>query len=66
MEKNRPRSRHMFSLSVWAEELEEGVVEWRGKIQHLPTGEAYYFRSWEMLLAHLRAMVGDSESQTAD
>ncbi len=40
-------------LRLWAEELADGRVEWRGKVQHVSSGETYYFRDWPTLIAHL-------------
>jgi hypothetical protein len=45
------RGSHLFTIRVWAEQLSEGRAEWRGKIQHIPVGEAQYFR--ELILSTL-------------
>jgi hypothetical protein len=44
---------------MWQEETSEGQgkPEWRGKVQALPEGEAYYFRDWTSLVAHLQVML---------
>lgn len=60
---------HLFMLRVWAEEPGDAATAWRGKVQSLPDGEAYYFRTWEGLIAHLQTMlqagsVGNSSSGT--
>jgi len=47
-----PRSQ-LFSLRVWREELAEGHHEWRGKVQHVSSGEALYFRRWSELADRL-------------
>lgn len=31
--------------------------DWRGKVQSLPDGEAYYFRDWPGLIRHLENML---------
>ena len=46
---------HLFTLRLWAEELDPDHVEWRGKVQHVATGEARYFRRWQQLIDHLTA-----------
>ena len=51
---DRPR---VFMLRLWAEDLELTQLEWRGKVQSLPDGETYYFRSWDGLIAHLQTML---------
>jgi hypothetical protein len=48
------RSRHrlsdLFTVRVWAEALDDHTTEWRGKVQHVPSGEARYFREWRVLV----------------
>jgi hypothetical protein len=44
---------HLFTLRVWVEELGDGEREWRGKVQHIPSGEVCHFREWSRLLAFL-------------
>jgi hypothetical protein len=48
-----------FLLRVWCEDLGEGQLEWRGRIQHLGRGDVRYFRDWPPLLVCLQEMVGD-------
>ena len=52
---------HLFTVRVWREELGDGHVEWRGKVQHALSGEARYFREWAELIAFVREQVGDSD-----
>ena len=47
----------LFTLRMWQDETGDGLLEWRGKVQALPEGEAYYFRDWPTLVAHLQAML---------
>lgn len=54
---------HLFTLRVWSEELGDGVVEWRGRVQHVASGEARYFRGWPTLIPLLQAMLDDSASK---
>lgn len=49
-----PRS-YLFTVRVWPEELAEDQREWRGKVQHINSGEAFYFRKWSELTAHMIA-----------
>jgi len=51
-----PRSQ-LFSVRVWREELAENQHEWRGKVQHVASGEASYFRDWDGLLMYLKEML---------
>jgi hypothetical protein len=45
---------HLFTLRLWPEALGEGQTEWRGKVQHVLSGEARYFRDWAALVAFLQ------------
>ena len=51
------RETRLFTLRMWQEETGDGQLEWRGKVQALPEGEAYYFRDWPGLVGHLDAML---------
>lgn len=51
----------LFTVRVWPEELEDGRVEWRGKVQSVPSGETLYFRDWDTMMAFIR----DSSFQQA-
>lgn len=53
------RTTHLFTVRMWREEANEGQgqPEWRGKVQALPEGEAYYFRDWPSLVAHMQEML---------
>lgn len=58
----RPRS-HLFTVRLWAENIGEGQTEWRGRVQHVTSGEAYYFRDWPTLITHLLQMLPQTETQ---
>jgi hypothetical protein len=49
----RSRRSQLFTVRVWLEELGEGRSEWRGKVQHVLSGEARYFRDWQTLAAFI-------------
>jgi hypothetical protein len=58
---------HLFTVRLWAEELGDGQIEWRGKLQHVTSGEARYFRDWPVLIALLQAMLpGDTLNSKPD
>jgi hypothetical protein len=48
-------------LRLWQEDLGEGRVEWRGKVQHVTSGEAHYFRDWSKLIAALQEILKTCE-----
>ena len=56
---------HAFTVRIWREELGEGRVEWRGKVQLALSGEAQYFREWAELIAFMREQVGDIDNSTS-
>ena len=54
---------HLYTLRLWTEDTEQGQVEWRGKVQHVPGGESRYFRDWPTLIAFLTAQPGGTIGQ---
>ena len=60
------RETRLFTLRMWQEETGDGQLEWRGKVQALPEGEAYYFRDWPGLTAHLQAMLDIGRAEITD
>jgi hypothetical protein len=54
----------LFTLRLWQATPEDdpAAPEWRGKVQSLPDGEAYYFRDWPGLIRHVETMLS-SESE---
>lgn len=59
-----PVHAQLFTLRMWREQLGEGRSEWRGKVQHVTSGEARYFRDWPGLMACLQEMLGDQLKPT--
>jgi hypothetical protein len=57
----RRRRAQLFTLRLWAEEVGPGQIAWRGKVQHVSSGQALDFRDWGTLIAHLQAMLSDAE-----
>ncbi len=55
------RRPHLFTVRVWREDLGEGRSEWRGKVQHVLSGEVRYFRDWATLIAALQEMLETRE-----
>jgi len=55
-----PASSHrsqLFTVRLWPEELGDGEVEWRGKVQHVTSGQWRYFREWPALVAFLQEVL---------
>jgi hypothetical protein len=55
---------YLFTIRLWAEEIDAEHIEWRGKVQHVPTGEAHFFRSWQQLIDRLAIIVQTGENPT--
>lgn len=55
------RSSHLFTLRLWREELGGGEIEWRGKVQHVTSGEVRYFRDWPTLVTFLQQLLASSD-----
>jgi len=53
-----PREFHpcseLFNVRVWREDMGAGRIEWRGKVEHVLSGETRYFRDWHVLLDFLQ------------
>jgi hypothetical protein len=55
------RRAQLFTVRVWLEDRGDGRSEWRGKVQHVLSGEARYFRDWAALIAALQEMLKTHE-----
>ncbi len=49
----------VFLLRLWSEAQGDEQAAWRGKVQHLTSGEAYRFDDWADLVAWLQDMLSD-------
>jgi len=54
----------LFTVRLWPEELGNGRVEWRGRVQHVTSGQWRYFREWPALVAALQEMLTAGEEET--
>ena len=55
---DRPtHSSHLFTLRLWLEDLGSGQTDWRGKVQHVNSGEVKYFRDWTTLEAFVEGVL---------
>jgi hypothetical protein len=61
-DQRRHRS-HLFTVRLWTEDIGGGQREWRGRVQHVISGEAYYFRDWATLIAHLLKLLPSTGPQ---
>lgn len=54
---------HLFTLRLWAEALGDDRQEYRGKVQHVVSGDARHFRDWTTLEAFLLEKLTAPEKQ---
>jgi hypothetical protein len=47
----------LFTVRLWPETVDDDLAEWRGKVDHVATGEGYYFRDWSRLIVCLEMML---------
>jgi hypothetical protein len=56
---------HLFLVRLWLEDLGADQQEWRGRVQHILSGQVRYFREWAVLETILRNMVSMVVSEGA-
>ncbi len=47
----------LFTVRMWPEPMDDGQVEWRGKVDHVASGEGYAFRDWAWLTTCIEKML---------
>lgn len=55
---------HLFTIRLWEEALGDDHQEYRGKVQHVVSGEARHFRDWTTLEAFLLEKLKTPEKQS--
>ena len=62
------RHSHLYTVRLWQETAgkEPTAIGWRGKVQALPEGDAYFFRDWPELIALLQAMLVSGPTESSD
>ncbi len=50
---------YLFTVRMWLEQLGKGSTEWRGKVQHVLSGQTRYFRDWQALITFIRDALPD-------
>jgi hypothetical protein len=55
------QSSQLFMLRLWPEDLGSGQTDWRGRVQHVNSGEARYFRDWGTLEAFVEKLLTSSD-----
>ena len=57
-----PQQSELFTVRMWPEDVGEGRIEWRGKVQHALSGESRYFREWPALVAFFAEVLTTEEA----
>jgi hypothetical protein len=57
---------HLFILRLWLENMGNGQTDWRGKIQHVNSGEARYFRDWATVEAFVEELLHRIDQKESD
>ena len=60
------QSSHLFTLRVWSEVEEDGVIRWRGKLCHVPSDDIRHFRGWAALVPLLLDVLRRQPDTTND
>lgn len=58
---------HSFVIRVWQEprEIEGTGPEWRGRIEHVQSGERVYFRTLDRMVEFITVYLKDAGSQSS-
>ncbi|MBP1468088.1 hypothetical protein EYB53_020410 [Candidatus Chloroploca sp. M-50] len=59
----QPQGSQLFTVRLWQEVVAEGQTEWRGKVQHVLSGEVRYFREWSVLITALVEMFAQAQDR---
>lgn len=49
MSEAHPSRSHLFIVRMWLEDLGDGEIKWRGKVQHVLSGQVRYIQDWSLL-----------------
>jgi len=59
----QPSRSHLFTVRIWAEDLGHGQAEWRGRVQHVTSGQTHYFRDWDARVKLLATLLDEVEPE---
>lgn len=57
------KNAQLFMLRLWLEDLGNGQTDWRGKVQHINSGEARYFRDWQTLETFVKGLLKSNQPE---
>jgi hypothetical protein len=47
----------LFTLRIWITKQKSDILEWRGRIEHVQSGEVEFCRNWETFIAYVERML---------
>ena len=50
-----------FILRVWVTGRRGASIEWRGRIQHIQSGEVQYCQNWDTFIAYVEKVLSESQ-----
>lgn len=62
MNKGPQQRSELFTVRLWQEERGNQETIWRGKVQHVTSGEALYFQDWSTLQTFLLKRLGGPQA----
>jgi len=57
------RLEHLFIVRIWQEADRSGVSQWRGSVEHVPSGQRLYFTSLGDLTDFITGRLGSTRSE---
>jgi len=49
-----------FTLRIWVTDQKDATLKWRGRIQHVQSGEVRYCRNWDTFTAYVEEVLRSS------
>jgi hypothetical protein len=46
-----------FTLRIWVTKQKDDTIEWRGRIQHVQSGEVQYCQNWDAFIAYVETIL---------
>ena len=50
-----------FTLRIWVTNQKDATLEWRGRIQHIQSGEVQYCQNWDTFIAYVEKVLTESQ-----
>jgi hypothetical protein len=46
-----------FTLRIWVTNQQDSALEWRGRIQHIQSGEVQYCQNWDAFITYVEDLI---------